>query len=140
MAETVDETVARLSAEQKRLDEETRKHADEIVAGQSLKDMVEAKRFCSNWIQTAMQHARNESYWRTRALAAEGGEPEGWDVDPQTGRSNSSPAFQLLKGHIGDVIQHSAFDLLRHGPHYVAGLILAKLVHVEGMRPKKPTP
>lgn len=27
---------------------------------------------CANWINTAAQHARNEDYWRERALKAEG--------------------------------------------------------------------
>jgi len=55
---------------QKDMDERTRVMAKEIVDGQNLKTLEEAKRFAQNWIQTA-QHSRNEAYWEMRARDAE---------------------------------------------------------------------
>jgi|HubBroStandDraft_2_1064218.scaffolds.fasta_scaffold02109_10 hypothetical protein len=56
---------------QRDMDERTRVMAKEIVDGQDLKTLEEAKRFAQNWIQTAAQHSRNEAYWETRARDAE---------------------------------------------------------------------
>ena len=56
---------------QKKMDEKTREMAKEIVEGQNLKTLEEAKLFSQRWIETAAQHSRNESYWETRARDAE---------------------------------------------------------------------
>jgi polyhydroxyalkanoate synthesis regulator phasin len=63
--------VAKLIATQRAIDGQAKKMADEIVDGQRLETLDEAKRFASNWIQTAAQYARNEEYWQSRAHAAE---------------------------------------------------------------------
>ncbi len=52
------------TAEQRRIDENARKAAKEIVDGQKLETLEEAKRFAQNWIETAAQHSRNEEYFR----------------------------------------------------------------------------
>jgi hypothetical protein len=49
---------------QKKIDALRRKMADEIVSKQNITDLEHAKRFASNWIQTAAQHADNEEYYR----------------------------------------------------------------------------
>lgn len=33
---------------------------------------AEAIQYARNWIETARMHAKNEAYWRSRALKAEG--------------------------------------------------------------------
>lgn len=49
-----------------------RRQAEEIVEGQKLSTLDEARRFAVGWIEVALQYARNESYWRDRAERAEG--------------------------------------------------------------------
>jgi hypothetical protein len=51
-------------AEQRDIDEGARRMAQEIVDGQNLKTLEEAKRFAQRWIETAAQHARNEEHYR----------------------------------------------------------------------------
>jgi hypothetical protein len=50
--------------EQKILDAQRGKMADEIVAGQNITTVEEGKRFARAWIVTAAQHAANEEYYR----------------------------------------------------------------------------
>lgn len=59
-----------------------------------------------------------------------------WTVDPETGRSNSSPEFLRLKAEIADLIRHNGGTALSHlWAHSTAGLILAQLAHVHDVGP-----
>lgn len=66
-------TVDDLLLEQAALDAQGKLMAAEIVESQSklMTDVESWKRFARSWIETAAQHARNEAYWRERALQAE---------------------------------------------------------------------
>jgi hypothetical protein len=70
-------------AEQRQIDAQRARMADEIVAGQQLDSLEEAKRFARGWIITAAQHSTNEEYYRKqrdwavaalKQVAAMGGE------------------------------------------------------------------
>lgn len=60
-----------------------------------------------------------------------------WTENPRTHRSNSSPMFNFLEDKITELINDSAFDLVRgeEGHRTVARLILAHLAHKFGMKP-----
>jgi hypothetical protein len=62
--ETVDDFVARISAEQRQRDADRAAMADEIVAGQRITTVEEGQRFAKAWIVTAAQHAVNAEYYR----------------------------------------------------------------------------
>lgn len=49
---------------QEEIDKERRQMAEEIVRGQNLTTLEEAKEFATRWIVTAAQHAANEEYYR----------------------------------------------------------------------------
>ena len=57
--------------EQRAVDAAAREQAAKIVAAQDCLTLEEAEQLCTSWVVTAMQHLRNESYWRERALRAE---------------------------------------------------------------------
>ena len=65
------EIVDDILKKQRENDKRRRELAEAIVEGRGLKTIEEAKQFAKNWIETAAQHADNESYWRDRALLAE---------------------------------------------------------------------
>lgn len=58
-----------------------------------------------------------------------------WTIDPETGRSNSSPEFLELVEVVERIIQNSAHDLVAGRPEKVARLILARLAHGYGLSP-----
>lgn len=60
-----------LIAEHKRLDEQTRAMARDIVEAQNPVTLDAAKRFAEAWIGTAAQMSRNADYWESRARQAE---------------------------------------------------------------------
>jgi hypothetical protein len=72
MENSPDPIVTNLASEQRRIDEERRAMARDIVTAQPLANLDEARQFAENWIVSAAQHAANETYWRERAFAAEG--------------------------------------------------------------------
>lgn len=62
--------------------------------------------------------------------------PRDWTQD-ETGRSNSSRTFVRLQGEIARLIKADAHALLAGRADVTAGLILAQLAHVHGLRPGK---
>lgn len=60
-----------------------------------------------------------------------------WTVDSDTGRSNSSPEFERLVCEVEQLIRDGAWSLINHGPRSLARTIMAQLVHVHGLEPKK---
>jgi hypothetical protein len=60
--------------------------------------------------------------------------PTDWTVGPD-GRSNTSPEYLALQDEITELIRSSASALIYGNARGVAGLILARLSHVHGMRP-----
>lgn len=60
-----------------------------------------------------------------------------WTVDPVTKRCNSSPEFLRLTAAVERLIRDSAHTLIAGRADNVAGLIMAQLAHVHGMRPKE---
>lgn len=61
--------VDRLIQQQKTIDSNARQMADDIVSGQRLANLEDAKLFARNWIVTAAQYARNEEYSRDQVTA-----------------------------------------------------------------------
>lgn len=59
--------------------------------------------------------------------------PCGWDVNPATNRTNSSPQFDHLEKEIASIVANAHVG---DNPHMVAGLILAQLTHKHGLVPK----
>jgi hypothetical protein len=55
-----------------------------------------------------------------------------WDVNLETGRANSSPLFAHIAQEVARLVGNAR---LEEDPRYVAGLILAQLVHVHGLAP-----
>ena len=53
-----------------------------------------------------------------------------WDVNPQSGRSNSSKEFNFLVMEISNIIRGQAVSLISGNTDLVSRVILAKLVHV----------
>jgi hypothetical protein len=72
MENSPDPIATDLTNEQRRVDEGRRAMARDIVTAQPLASLDEARQFAENWVVSAAQHAANETYWRERALAAEG--------------------------------------------------------------------
>lgn len=58
-----------------------------------------------------------------------------WTVDPNTGSSNSSPAYENLVAAVSELLRNSAHDLKSGNTESVAILIMAQLAHVHGMAP-----
>ena len=58
-----------------------------------------------------------------------------WHISAE-GRSNSSDEFKRVKSSIEESIRNGAHDLINNGPNFTAGMILAKLTHKEGFRPR----
>ena len=58
-----------------------------------------------------------------------------WTVDPETGRSNSSPLFRDLCAEVERLIRSEAFSLINGRIDSVAGLIMAQLAHVHHLAP-----
>jgi hypothetical protein len=58
-----------------------------------------------------------------------------WTVDPKTGRSNSSKQYQEMCRHVEALIRGDSFSLLAGRADKTAGLIMAQLAHVHGLRP-----
>lgn len=60
-----------------------------------------------------------------------------WTIDTRTGRSNSSPTFNRLRSEIEQIIRGDARSLIAGRAQDTAGLIMAQLAHVHGLRPGK---
>lgn len=60
-----------------------------------------------------------------------------WTVDPKTGRTNSSAAFEVLCGEVERMIRGSAYPLIAGHADGVARGIVARLAHVYGCKPSK---
>lgn len=60
-----------------------------------------------------------------------------WTVDPISGCANSSRAYVELCGHIERLIRGDASNLIAGQAGRTAGLIMAQLAHVHGLRPTK---
>lgn len=58
-----------------------------------------------------------------------------WTVDPETGRSNSSPEFEELSEFVGEIIRDSAHSLILGGYAGVGRLIMAQLAHRKNVGP-----
>jgi hypothetical protein len=58
-----------------------------------------------------------------------------WTVDPETGRSNSSPLFQALTDEVARLIRGEAHALLAGRADIAAQLIMAQLAHVHHLVP-----
>lgn len=56
---------------QAEIDAKTRRQAEEIVDAQKVTTINDARRFAVGWIEVALQHVRNEGYWRDRAERGE---------------------------------------------------------------------
>jgi hypothetical protein len=62
--------------------------------------------------------------------------PRDWTVDPETGRSNSSPAFLELAEFVGRLVKNQAKGLLEgRSPESAGILIMAQLAHVKNVGP-----
>jgi len=59
-----------------------------------------------------------------------------WTVDPETRRSNSSPAFERTAAEVERIIRYSGPDLNAGRHETVALLIAAQLAHVVGLEPE----
>ena len=60
-----------------------------------------------------------------------------WTVDPETGRSNSSPAYLAAVDRVKTIILGSGYDIVRGQIEGVARLIVSNLAHGQGLQPKK---
>ena len=58
-----------------------------------------------------------------------------WTVNPETGRSNSSPLFKSLCAEVERLIRGDAHKLIGGRADMTAGLIMAQLAHVHHLAP-----
>lgn len=63
-----------------------------------------------------------------------------WTVDQETGRSNSSAAFNAAVDAVARLIRNSAHDLIGGRVESVATLIVAQLAHIHGFAPGRVSP
>jgi hypothetical protein len=104
---------------------------------------LEALRTLSTSVRPDLREAAATIYARLVELGGDSpGVPEpaaeaAWHISPE-GRSNSSEKFEEIEEAIADTIRSSAHGLIcyENGPLYAAGMILAKLTHTLGFRPR----
>lgn len=58
-----------------------------------------------------------------------------WTVDPKSGRSNSSPLYEMLVSEMACIIRDDARSLLNGNAESTARLILSRLAHCHKLRP-----
>lgn len=58
-----------------------------------------------------------------------------WTIDPETGRSNSSPLYRSLVGEVERLIRSEAHALISGRANMAAGLIMAQLAHIHHLAP-----
>jgi hypothetical protein len=63
--------------------------------------------------------------------------PADWTVDPETGRTNSSPLFQGLVDEVARLIRSEAHALLSGRADRAAAMIVAQLAHVHHLAPRE---
>ena len=74
---------------------------------------------------------------RTKRQRIEASAKIDWTIDRRTGCSNSSPLYNLMCAEVERLIRGDARSLIAGRAQDTAGLIMAQLAHVHGLRPGK---